>query len=163
MQCHLWFPLPEIIVRFFSRFGFGFGQITPVGLQHIIGILVLSYDRGIPLDIDHLEALLMFKGNTGTVQLGPRPNKAIIVDFVNYRVWTQPFFFVRIISASVEESYIPVLRTTWGRRGTFGMLHPSFGSDDIGSYNSVSLFCRDQSPSTRSGGLDHHYRFTPKW
>ncbi|KAF3541339.1 hypothetical protein F2Q69_00021867 [Brassica cretica] len=116
MQCHLWFPFLEIIVRFFSRFGLGFFQITLVGLQHIIVILVLSYERGIPLDIDHLEALLMFKGNTGTIQLGPRPNKAIIVDFVNYRVWTQPFFFVRIISASVEESYIPVLRTTWGRR-----------------------------------------------
>ena len=96
MQCHLWFPLPEIIVRFFCRFGLGFGQITPVGLQHIIGILVLSYERGIPLDIDHLEALLLFKGNTGTIQPGPRPNKAIIVDFVNYRVWTHPFFFVRI-------------------------------------------------------------------
>ena len=66
-----------------------------VGLQHIIGILVLIYERGIPLDIDHLEVLLMFKGNMGTVQLGPRPNKAIIADFVsNYRVWTQFFFFV---------------------------------------------------------------------
>ncbi|KAF3555536.1 hypothetical protein F2Q69_00013431 [Brassica cretica] len=25
MQCHLWFPLPEIIVQLFSRFGLGFG------------------------------------------------------------------------------------------------------------------------------------------
>ncbi|KAF2572002.1 hypothetical protein F2Q70_00004034 [Brassica cretica] len=88
MQCHLWFPLLEIIVRFFSRFGFGFGQITPVGLQHIIG----------------------------KYRISPWPNKTIKVDFVNYRVWTQPFFFVRIDNASMEESCIPDLRTALGRR-----------------------------------------------
>ncbi|WZZ35120.1 hypothetical protein YC2023_018521 [Brassica napus] len=141
MQCHLWFPLPEIIVQLFSRFGLGFGQIKPVGLHHIIGILVLSYEWGIPLDVDHLEALLMFKGHTATVQLGPWTNKAIIVDFVsNYHVWTQSFFFVRIDDASVEESCIPILRTICGRRGTFDLLHASFGFDDIGSYKSVSRF-----------------------
>uniref|UniRef100_A0A0D3BUP0 Uncharacterized protein n=1 Tax=Brassica oleracea var. oleracea TaxID=109376 RepID=A0A0D3BUP0_BRAOL len=48
MQCNLWFPLPEIIVRFFSRFGLGFGHIMPVGLQQNIGILVLSYERDPP-------------------------------------------------------------------------------------------------------------------
>ncbi|KAF3579099.1 hypothetical protein DY000_02030743 [Brassica cretica] len=48
MQCNLWFPLPDIIVRFFSRFGLGFGHIMPVGLQQNIGILVLSYERDPP-------------------------------------------------------------------------------------------------------------------
>ncbi|KAL0815482.1 hypothetical protein Bca101_071926 [Brassica carinata] len=52
-----------------------------------------------------------------TIQLGPRPNKAIIADFVsNYRVWMQFLFFFPIDNASVEESCIPILRTRWGWR-----------------------------------------------
>ena len=81
--------------------------IKPCGLQHIIGILVMSYERGIPLDVDHLEALLMPKGSSDTVQLSPQPNRAIIVGFLsNYRVWTQFLFFVRIDNGSVEELHL---------------------------------------------------------
>ncbi|KAF3583120.1 hypothetical protein DY000_02031430 [Brassica cretica] len=103
----------------------------------------------------------MFKGHTETIQLGPRPNKAIIVNFVlYYLVWTQFFIFVRVDNASVEESCIPILRIIWGRRGTFDLLHASLSFNDIGSYKSVSHFCRDQSLSPSSGWLGHDY--TPK-
>ncbi|KAF2598716.1 hypothetical protein F2Q68_00010411 [Brassica cretica] len=33
MQCHLWFPVSETIVRLFSRFGLGFSQIKPCTLS----------------------------------------------------------------------------------------------------------------------------------
>ncbi|KAF2597033.1 hypothetical protein F2Q68_00010538 [Brassica cretica] len=37
MQCHLWFPLLEAIMRLFSHFGLSISQINLCGLQHIGG------------------------------------------------------------------------------------------------------------------------------
>ena len=49
----------------------------------------------------------------------------------------------------------------WKRAGfSFDLLHASFSFNDIGSYKSVSHFCRDQSLSPSSGWLGHDY--TPK-
>ncbi|KAF2567878.1 hypothetical protein F2Q68_00025483 [Brassica cretica] len=119
MQCHLWFPLPEAVVQLFCLFGLAIGQVSPRGLQHVVGILVLSYERGLPLDVDHLEGMLMPVGSSAIVQLSPRNNMAIIAGFVsNYHDWKNFFFYVRIDNASVEESCIPILRTTWGRKVT---------------------------------------------
>ncbi|KAF2607251.1 hypothetical protein F2Q68_00044027 [Brassica cretica] len=77
MQCHLWFPLSEAIVLF-SCFGLAIGQVSLRSLKHVVGIMVLSYKHGLPLDVDHLEAMLMPVGSSATVQLSPRNNMAII-------------------------------------------------------------------------------------
>ncbi|KAF3597843.1 hypothetical protein DY000_02021622 [Brassica cretica] len=58
MQCHLWFPIPELIVQLLNRFNLSISQVNPCGLQHLVGILVLSYELGITLDADLLEALV---------------------------------------------------------------------------------------------------------
>uniref|UniRef100_A0A0D3BV64 Uncharacterized protein n=1 Tax=Brassica oleracea var. oleracea TaxID=109376 RepID=A0A0D3BV64_BRAOL len=105
-------------LRSFAEF-WTIGQVSPRGLQHVVGILVLSYERGLPLDVDHLEGMLMPVGSSAIVQLSPRNNMAIIAGFVsNYHDWKNFFFYVRINNASVEESCIPILRTTWGRKVT---------------------------------------------
>ncbi|KAF2563176.1 hypothetical protein F2Q70_00017294 [Brassica cretica] len=114
MQCHLWFPMLEAVVQLFGRFGLAIDQVSPRGLQHVVRILVLSYERCLPLDVDHLEVLLMPVGSSATIQLSPRHNIAIIAGFVlNYHDWKKFLFFVRIDNASVEESCIPILRTRW--------------------------------------------------
>ncbi|KAF3485896.1 hypothetical protein F2Q69_00054815 [Brassica cretica] len=51
MQCHLWFPIPELIVQLLNRFNLSISQVNPCGLQHIIGILVPSYELGITLEL----------------------------------------------------------------------------------------------------------------
>uniref|UniRef100_A0A0D3DKG2 Uncharacterized protein n=1 Tax=Brassica oleracea var. oleracea TaxID=109376 RepID=A0A0D3DKG2_BRAOL len=56
MQCHIWFPIPELIVQLLNRINLSISQVNPCGLQHLVGILVLSYEMGITLDADHLEA-----------------------------------------------------------------------------------------------------------
>ena len=56
MLCHLWFPIPKIIVQLLNRFNLSISQVNPCGLQHLVGILVLCYELGITLDADHLEA-----------------------------------------------------------------------------------------------------------
>ncbi|KAF2582371.1 hypothetical protein F2Q68_00004865 [Brassica cretica] len=95
MQFHLWFPLLEAIVRLFSRFGLAIGQVSPRGLQHVVGILVLSYERGLPLDVDHLEGLLAPVGSLATVRLNPRNNMAIIagvgIDGATEKIFARDF------------------------------------------------------------------------
>ncbi|KAF3580473.1 hypothetical protein DY000_02031244 [Brassica cretica] len=117
MQCHLWFPLPEAVVRLFGHFWLSIGQVNPCGLQHLVGILVLSYEWGMTLDVDHLEGLFMSRGNSDIVQLLPRNNMAIVKGLAsNFHSWKKNFIFVCVNNASVEESCIPMFRTRWGRK-----------------------------------------------
>ncbi|KAF3605047.1 hypothetical protein DY000_02047427 [Brassica cretica] len=119
MQCHLWFPIPELIVQLLNRFNLSISQVNPCGLQHLVGILVLSYELGITLDADHLEALVEPRWSTSLiVKVRPRTNMAIISGFVSkYHFWKEQFFFVRVSDASVEASAIPIFRTGWGTKG----------------------------------------------
>uniref|UniRef100_M4EH08 Uncharacterized protein n=1 Tax=Brassica campestris TaxID=3711 RepID=M4EH08_BRACM len=51
--------------------------------------------RGMTLDVDHLEGLLMPQGNSDIVQLAPRNTMAIITGFAsNFHSWIKHFFFV---------------------------------------------------------------------
>ncbi|KAF3500827.1 hypothetical protein F2Q69_00043518 [Brassica cretica] len=89
------FRLPSI-VEILDRSGVSISQISPLGLKHIVGMLVLGYERGVDLTADYLES----KGFA-----------------TNDRGWKDYFFFVRLDEASVSEECLPVFRRSWGRRG----------------------------------------------
>ena len=93
MQCHLWFPIPEIIVQLLNRFNLSISQVNSCGLQHLVGILVLSYELGITLDADHLEAWVEPRWSRSLiVQVRPRTNMVIISGFVlKYHFWKDHF------------------------------------------------------------------------
>lgn len=100
----LWFPISEIIFQFLNSFSVSLSQITPHGLHHLIGILIMRFEREMILDAGYLEGLLAIENTSNNLSycFNPRKHMRITKGFTsNETNWRDFFFYVCLNSAFI--------------------------------------------------------------
>ena len=108
----------------YSRVSDPFGSFdksdSPRGTKHLVGLLVLGYERGMELTADYLEAFLTLSrvGTDRLYGLKSRTHMEVLKGFPQDGCgWKSYFFYVRLDQASVAVECLPSFRRLWETGG----------------------------------------------
>ncbi|KAL0702485.1 hypothetical protein Bca4012_058607 [Brassica carinata] len=116
MRSRLLFPIPPIVVEVINCFDVLISQISPSGLKHLIGLLTLSFKRGVNLSTDHVEAFLGLRRTSVDCLyvFKPRSYMEIVRGLPNDGPRRREcFFFIRLNGASVADECLPIFKCSW--------------------------------------------------
>ncbi|KAF3498707.1 hypothetical protein DY000_02054003 [Brassica cretica] len=74
VYCRMWFPIPGTIFRALRHFGLSISQLSVPALQHWLGVLILSYELGMDLNLGDFEGFWFTRGTgiDGSYRMAPK-------------------------------------------------------------------------------------------
>ncbi|CDY12015.1 BnaAnng02000D [Brassica napus] len=168
MRARQWFPIPSVIVEFLNRLEVLISQISPRGIKHLIGLLVLGYERGMELTADYLEAFLTLSrvGADRLYGFKPRTFMEVLKGFPQGDCgWKTYFFYVRLDQASVAADCLLSFRRLWGVGGNVLNDRSLFSYHPFFFYliSELCLFYSAQPDSSFSGRSMRRSKSSPWW
>ncbi|CAE6126451.1 unnamed protein product [Arabidopsis arenosa] len=98
-QCHMWFPIPTLLISFIHHRHLAILQLTPAAICNFVGALTFGAEGGYQVNLRCFEEMTMLKAgrSPGTWVVNNRPNhKFMPGDKVsNFKSWERHYFFVR--------------------------------------------------------------------
>ncbi|KAF3563090.1 hypothetical protein DY000_02017416 [Brassica cretica] len=104
-----WTTVRLLLLSRSHRFEVSISQLNPTSLQHLIGVVILSYEHGLSLTTDHFEALfrLQLVSKPDNYRLTPRNHMSVIKGFIsNFNSWKRngPFFWTSFTPKRVRKA-----------------------------------------------------------
>lgn len=82
-----------------------FTQLTMPGVCHVVGLLMMGYECGIPITVKMFEEMTVINSETflGSFYISTKPKFKLITGFKSKVYdWDRYYFFVKIIEASMS-------------------------------------------------------------
>ncbi|GMN70130.1 hypothetical protein TIFTF001_039175 [Ficus carica] len=104
-ECGLRLPLPPLLIRAMNHYNLAIPQLMPNGMRVFLGLIVLSEEANIDLQVDDVLAIYYPQENSkdhGRYSMYPRRKKQVVGEMKNAnRYWQDRYFFMHVNKKSM--------------------------------------------------------------
>ncbi|CAD5329714.1 unnamed protein product [Arabidopsis thaliana] len=108
-QCHLWFPIPSLIISFLNRRHMAFSQLTPAAICNFVAALTFGAEEGYLVNVRCFEEMTTLKAirSPGYWVVNNRPKHNFLPGpkVSNFKNWEEYYFYVRVDLESYERPF----------------------------------------------------------